>query len=68
MKVDEDFAKEQIERWISAWNHHCVKEIVSLYSENILFHSPKLAHIYPKQVLKLIPTTQKMIVKGLFNS
>ena len=45
--MNEEFAKEQIERWISAWNHHSLKEIVSLYSEDILFRSPKLAHIYP---------------------
>ncbi|MGC2599661.1 MAG: nuclear transport factor 2 family protein [Nitrososphaeraceae archaeon] len=45
--MNEEFAKEEIERWISAWNHHSLKEIVSLYSENILFCSPKLTHIYP---------------------
>lgn len=49
MKLDEAFVKEHITRWINAWNYHNLKDIVSLYSENILFHSPKVIHIYPNQ-------------------
>jgi hypothetical protein len=47
MKVDDAFAKELTERWISAWNRRSLKEIISIYSENIEFHSPKLRQIYP---------------------
>jgi hypothetical protein len=47
LKVDDAFAKELTERWISAWNRHRLKEIISIYSENIEFHSPKLRQIYP---------------------
>jgi hypothetical protein len=47
MKFDDMFAKEHIDRWTKAWNDHDVTEILSLYSEDISFHSPKVALLYP---------------------
>jgi ketosteroid isomerase-like protein len=35
MEIDDIFAKEHIHRWTKAWNDHDIKEILSLYSENI---------------------------------
>ncbi len=45
--MDDTFAKEHIRRWTKAWNDHNIKEVLSLYSENILFSSPKLKLVYP---------------------
>ena len=47
MEIDDRSAKEHIHRWTKAWNDHNVKEVLSLYSENILFSSPKVKSVYP---------------------
>jgi hypothetical protein len=44
--MDYTFAKEHIHRWTKAWNDHNIKEVLSLYSENILFSSPKVKSVY----------------------
>ena len=49
MEIDDRFAKEHIQRWITTWNDHNIKEVVSLYSENILFSSPKVKSVYPNR-------------------
>jgi hypothetical protein len=47
MEIDDTFVKEHIHRWTKAWNNHNIKEVLSLYSENILFSSPKVKSVYP---------------------
>jgi len=47
MIFDDKFAKEHINRWTKAWNDHDITEILSLYSEDISFRSPKVALLYP---------------------
>lgn len=47
MEIDELFAKEHLDKWTKAWNDHNLKEILSLYSENILFRSHKVKLVYP---------------------
>ena len=49
MEIDDRSAKEHIHRWTKAWNDHNVKEVLSLYSENILFSSPKVKSVYPNR-------------------
>src|SRR5437773_3967878 len=49
MEIDDTFAKEHIHRWTKAWNNHNIKEVLSLYSENILFSSPKVKSVYPNR-------------------
>lgn len=49
MEIDELFAKEHTDKWTKACNDHNLKEILSLYYENILFRSPKVKLIYPGQ-------------------
>jgi hypothetical protein len=44
--MDDTFVKEHIHRWTKAWNDHNIKEVLSLYSENILFSSPKVKSVY----------------------
>jgi ketosteroid isomerase-like protein len=45
MEIDDTFAKDHIDRWIKAWNDHDIKEVLSLYSGNILFSSPKVKSV-----------------------
>lgn len=47
MIFDDKFAKAHIDRWTKAWNDHDIIEILSLYSEDISFRSPKVALLYP---------------------
>lgn len=49
MKVDELFVKEHLDKWTKVWNDHNLKEILSLYSENILVCSPKVNLVYPNR-------------------
>ena len=54
MEMDDTFAKEHIHRWTKAWNDHNIKEVLSLYSENILFSSPKLKLVYTNRTSSTI--------------
>ena len=49
MELDDKFVKEHIRRWTKAWNDHNIKKVLSLYSENILFSSPKVKSVYPNR-------------------
>jgi SnoaL-like domain len=49
MELDDTFVKEHIHRWTKAWNDHNIKKVLSLYSENILFSSPKVKSVYPNR-------------------
>ncbi|HEY7571627.1 MAG TPA: nuclear transport factor 2 family protein [Nitrososphaeraceae archaeon] len=49
MEIDDRFVQEHIHRWTKAWNDHNIKEVLSLYSENILFSSPKVKSVYPNR-------------------
>lgn len=49
MELDDTFVKEHIHRWTNAWNDHNIKKVLSLYSENILFSSPKVKSVYPNR-------------------
>ncbi|MDP9290089.1 MAG: hypothetical protein M3P08_18105 [Thermoproteota archaeon] len=54
MEIDNSFAKEHIGRWTKAWNDHSLKDILSHYSEKILFHSPKVKLVYPNRMSAMI--------------
>jgi hypothetical protein len=49
MEIDDRFAIEHIHKWIRAWNDHNLREVISLYSENISFSSPKIKAVYPNR-------------------
>lgn len=49
MEINNSFAKEHINRWTKAWNDHNLKDVLSHYSEKILFHSPKVKLVYPNR-------------------
>ena len=48
MPITEFFAKDHVDKWIKAWNTHNLKAILSLYSEDIEFRSPKIKIVYPR--------------------
>src|SRR5215210_1617466 len=54
MALAESFVKEHIDKWISAWNTHNLKTILSLYSEDIEFRSPKIKSVYPARTTNII--------------
>jgi SnoaL-like domain len=66
MEMDDTFAKEHIHRWTKAWNDHNIKEVLSLYSENILFSSPKIKSVYPNRTSSAI--TNKKDLEDYFCS
>lgn len=47
MIVSQAFAKEHVEKWITAWNNHDLKTLLSMYSEDIQFSSPKIRAVLP---------------------
>jgi hypothetical protein len=54
MELTESFVKEHIDKWISAWNTHDLKAILSLYSEDIEFRSPKINSVYSDRATNII--------------
>lgn len=59
MELDDTFVKEHIHRWTKAWNDHNIKKVLSLYSENILFSSPKVKSVYPNNRTSATITNKK---------
>ena len=54
MPITKFFAKDHVDKWIKAWNTHNLKAILSLYSEDIEFHSPKIKIVYPDRTTAVI--------------
>jgi ketosteroid isomerase-like protein len=42
------FVKEHVEKWLTAWNNHDLKTVLSMYSDDIEFSSPKIKAIIPE--------------------
>lgn len=49
MLVSQAFAKEHIEKWITSWNNHDLKSLLSMYAEEIQFSSPKIRAVFPSR-------------------
>ena len=41
MDFSESFVKEHVEKWVNAWNNHDLKTVLSMYSDDVEFSSPK---------------------------
>jgi SnoaL-like domain len=54
MVITEFFAKDHVDKWIKAWNNYNLKAILSLYSEDIEFRSPKIKVVYPDRTTAVI--------------
>ncbi|HEX7256883.1 MAG TPA: nuclear transport factor 2 family protein [Nitrososphaeraceae archaeon] len=46
MKLSQDFISNHIKQWINAWNSKDTDVILSLYSDNIEFSSPKIKKLF----------------------
>ena len=47
MSISETFANQHMKKWIDSWNNHDIKTVLSMYSENIEFSSPKIKIVFP---------------------
>ncbi len=47
-EISDSFAKEHIERWINAWNNSDLETVLSMFTEDIEFSSPKIKVITPE--------------------
>jgi len=63
--ISESFAKDHVDRWITAWNNHDVAAVLSLYSEDIETHSPKINAVFPDRTATKI--TNKQDLKNYFS-
>ena len=46
MSISEAFANQHMKKWIDGWNDHDIKTVLSMYSENIEFSSPKIKIVF----------------------
>ena len=54
MSLTETFANQHMKKWIDGWNNHEIKTVLSMYSENIEFSSPKIKIVFPEHKLSKI--------------
>ncbi len=47
-ELSDSFVKEHIETWTNAWNNKDLKTVLSMYTDDIQFHSPKLKIVLPE--------------------
>jgi len=47
-EISDSFAKEHIQRWINAWNNKDLETVLSMFTEDIEFFSPKIKVITPE--------------------
>jgi SnoaL-like protein len=66
MHIDDTFAKDHIHKWTIAWNEHDIKQVLSLYSYNISFSSPKIKSVYPNRTSSII--TNKKDLEEYFST
>jgi hypothetical protein len=45
---------DHVERWINAWNKHDLQTVLSMYSEDIEFSSPKIEAVFPERTISKI--------------
>ena len=60
MPLSETFANNHVKEWISGWNNHDIKKVLSMYSENIEFSSPKIKIVFPDRDTSKINNIQDL--------
>ncbi|MFL6523267.1 MAG: DUF4440 domain-containing protein, partial [Nitrososphaera sp.] len=45
----EAFAKDHVEKWVKAWNNHDIETVLTMYSDEIEFSSPKIRIVFPER-------------------
>jgi ketosteroid isomerase-like protein len=56
----ESFVKEHIEKWVNAWNNHDLKTVLSMYSDDIEFSSPKIKVVFPERKLSKVTNKSEL--------
>jgi ketosteroid isomerase-like protein len=49
MNNSESSVKEHAEKWVNAWNNHDINIVLSMYSDDIEFSSPKIKAVFPER-------------------
>jgi ketosteroid isomerase-like protein len=60
MDYSESFVKEHIEKWVKAWNNHDLKAVLSMYSDDIEFSSPKVKVVFPERKQSKVPNKREL--------
>ena len=60
MSISEAYANQHIKKWIEGWNNHDIKTVLSMYSENIEFSSPKIKIVFPDRNISKIKTKKDL--------
>ena len=54
MSLSESFTNQHMKKWIEGWNTNDIKTVLSMYSENIEFSSPKIKIVFPDRNISKI--------------
>ena len=60
MDYSESFVKEHIDKWVNAWNNYDLKAVLSMYSDDIEFSSPKIKVVYPERKLSRVTNKREL--------
>jgi ketosteroid isomerase-like protein len=60
MEYSESFVKEHIDKWVSAWNNRDLKAVLSMYSDDIEFSSPKIRAVFPERKLSRVTNKKEL--------
>jgi hypothetical protein len=68
MNYSESFVKEHIGKWVNAWNNHDLKAVLSMYSDDIEFSSPKVKESLTSQSkYTLLRYNKQILLLNFFN-
>jgi ketosteroid isomerase-like protein len=56
----ESFVKEHIDKWVNAWNNHDLKTVLSMYSDDIEFSSPKIKAVFPERKISKVTNKREL--------
>jgi ketosteroid isomerase-like protein len=60
VNFSESFVKEHIEKWVNAWNNHDLKTVLSMYSDDIEFSSPRIKVVFTERKLSKITNKSEL--------
>ena len=60
MALSESFVNQHVKNWIDGWNKHDIKTVLSMYSENIEFSSPKVKVVFPDRTSSKINNKKEL--------
>ena len=56
----ESFVKEHIDKWVNAWNNHDLKTVLSMYSDDFEFSSPKIKAVFPERKISKVTSKREL--------